>query len=81
MFGLHGLPHMDLRYETALRHATQAWSKNQLASHNTMQDLKQGDKSPASTPAINTSNTSTPTVAQPALARTGKLGTQLNLFA
>lgn len=73
---------MDLRYETALRNATQAWAHNRVTDVSTMQDLQQRFRQPPSQQPANPTPRPTSTAsAQPELARYGHLGTRLNLFA
>lgn len=75
---------MDLRYATALRNATNAWAEHRAADAMTMQELQQS-RNPhtyeKASQAIVTLNPSQASVMQPQLARYGKLGTRLNIFA
>ena len=74
---------MDLRYETALSHATKAWTQNRMTDPLTLQHLKRGPESQHNTsqPAMLTANNTPEPPPQPALATFGNLGTRLNLFA
>ena len=74
---------MDLRFDTALRNASQAWAQNRTTDSMTMQHLKRhapewqstaAAPSPSSLPTHNAMPTAT-------LSRFGTLGTKLSVYA
>ena len=76
--------HMDLRYTTALRNATRAWANQRAVDAVTLQTLQQPRYAHPHTRAAQAAAAPEPKPAddmQPQLARYGKLGTQLNIFA
>lgn len=73
---------MDMRYETALSNAVNAWSQNRVTDPITMQNLKRNAQHERSeTKRFPTVQASSSDLSQPALAKYGNLGTKLNIFA
>lgn len=73
---------MDIRYDTALRHAAKAWANQRTIDFSTLQDLKQHHAPrPQTLPTSKTEAAATAHEEPPALATFGHLGTRLNIFA
>lgn len=73
---------MDIRYDTALRHAAKAWANQLPIDTAALQDLKHRHAQPPRLQATPKKDTSKPMHEQPlALATSGTLGTRLNIFA
>lgn len=73
---------MDLRYATALRNATSAWANHRTTHALTLNDLQ--NRSPSGleeTQVVIAPNAVQAASLQPQLARYGKIGTQINIYA